>query len=105
MTIAWTSSRATIASQSVLIVLMPVCWLARSRVAALLSQRATTLVSGQRAKPGRWLASAMPPLPMIATPMVLKGFLLLAWGLGRYCSGRDGKGNQVNHVGAPREIL
>jgi hypothetical protein len=38
----------------------------------LLSHRATTSVSGQRAKPGRWLASAIPPLPMIPTPMVLK---------------------------------
>src|SRR4051812_7494488 len=94
MTIAWTSSRLTMSSQLVLVVLIPVAWLALASVSGLLSQSATTFVSGHRAKPGRWLANAMPPLPMIATPMVLTGrFLLLAWWTGRYCSGRDGKGN------------
>src|SRR5688572_12240100 len=48
---------------------MPVCLVARSRAPRSASQRARTLVSGQRAKPGMWLARAMPPEPMIPMPM------------------------------------
>src|SRR4051794_4045765 len=49
---------------------MPLCLLAFSSTAGLASQSATTFVSGQSANPGRWFASAIPPLPIIATPIV-----------------------------------
>src|SRR6476619_483239 len=46
--------------------------LARSRTAGLVSQRATTFAWGRSAKPGRWFWRAMPPQPIMATPILSK---------------------------------
>ena len=52
---------------------MPVCCdglLERRRVAV--AQGDDLRLLGARAKPGRWLASAIAPAPMMATPMVIR---------------------------------
>ena len=72
--------QSTVAAHSelawLLTCLTPVGWLARCNVPGSLSHSATTRASAHSLNPGRWLASAIPPLPMIPMRMTLMAAFL-----------------------------